>query len=318
MSDDEARPAPQSGAAVPPVVPSALPPVAPQAPPEVMDGIRSLRERLDELQRLVAGRLETEGVRSGEWLHTQADTAVHAARAVPAWQRRTQGELRWPVATATAVAVGLQMAVPDRLVLVRPVWVLPAVQGVLLVVLVVANPRRIDNESKALRLLALTFAALLSLSNLWSLARLAIGITTGTTGTSPSHLLITGALIWLTNVIVFGLWYWEFDRGGPVSRALNAKQYPDFQFVQMVSPPVMVPPDWEPHFVDYLYLAFTNAAAFSPTDVMPLSRWAKIAMTLQSAISIVTVALVVSRAVNILQLSRMSGDLRFTWGARPA
>jgi uncharacterized membrane protein len=80
----------------------------------------------------------------------------------------------------------------------------------------------------------------------------------------------------------------------------------------------MVPPDWEPHFVDYLYLAFTNAAAFSPTDVMPLSRWAKIAMTVQSAISIVTVALVVSRAVNILQLSGMSGDLRFTWGVGPA
>ena len=80
-------------------------------------------------------------------------------------------------------------------------------------------------------------------------------------------------------MIVFGLWYWEFDRGGPVARALNIKQYPDFQFVQMVSPPVMVPPDWEPQFVDYLYLAFTNAAAFSPTDVMPLSRWAKIAMT---------------------------------------
>jgi hypothetical protein len=341
MSDDEARPTPPGGAAVPPsmssdplsaapseppsaapsdppsaapseprsakpseappVVPSAMPPVAPPVAPEVMEGIRSLHERLDELQRLVAGRLDPENVHTaGEWLQARADTAVHAARAVPAWQRRTQGELRWPVTLTTAVAVGLQMAVPDRLVLVRPSWVLPAVQGVLLVILLIANPRRIDNESKAIRWLALTFAALLSLSNLWSLARLAIGITQGSTGTTPAHLLITGALIWLTNVIVFGLWYWEFDRGGPVARALNTKQYPDFQFVQMVSPPVMVPPDWEPHFVDYLYLGFTNAAAFSPTDVMPLSRWAKIAMTAQSAISIVTVALVVSRAVNIL------------------
>ncbi len=307
MSDDEARPTPQSGAAVPPVAPSAVPPVAPPAAPEVLDGIRSLHERLDDLQRLVVGRLETEDVHTaGEWLHARADTAVHAARAVPAWQRRTEGELRWPVALTTAVAIALQFAVPDRLVLVHPYWVLPAVQGALLIVLVMVNPRRIDNESKALRLLALTFAALLSLSNGWSLARLAIGITQGTTGTTPSHLLITGALIWLTNVIVFGLWYWEFDRGGPVARALNTQQYPDFQFVQMVSPPDMVPPDWEPHFVDYLYLAFTNAAAFSPTDVMPLSRWAKIAMTIQSAISIVTVALVVSRAVNILQLSAVT------------
>jgi hypothetical protein len=296
MNDDEARPAPRGGAS------------APDVTPEVLDGIRSLHERIDELQRTIAQRVDTESTRTaGEWLHARADTALHAARAVPAWQRRTQGELRWPVTVTTAVAVGLQMAVPDRLVLVHPSWVLPATQGALLIVLVVANPHRINNESRALRLLALTFAALLSLANLWSLARLAIGITQGTTGTTPSHLLITGALIWLTNVIVFGLWYWEFDRGGPVARALNTKQYPDFQFVQMVSPPVMVPPDWEPHFVDYLYLAFTNAAAFSPTDVMPLSRWAKIAMTVQSAISIVTVALVVSRAVNILQLSAVSG-----------
>jgi hypothetical protein len=290
MNEDEARPGRPGGAAAPP--PS----------PEVMEGIRSLHQRLDELERLVSGRVEDESMRTaGEWLHTGADAATRAVRAVPAWQRRTQGELRWPVTVTTLVAVGLQMAVPDRLVLVHPSWVLPAVQGVLIAVLAVANPHRIDKESKALRWLALTFAGLLSLSNLWSLARLAFGITTGTTGTTPAHLLITGALIWLTNVIVFGLWYWEFDRGGPVARARNDKQYPDFQFVQMVSPPSMVPPDWEPHFLDYLYLGFTNAAAFSPTDVMPLSRWAKIAMTAQSAISIVTVALVVSRAVNILQ-----------------
>jgi len=290
MSDDQARPTPPSGAAAPEPAPQP----EPLSAPEVMAGIRTLHERLDDLERLIGGRIDSDGMRT-------AGAAQRALKAVPAWQRRTQGELRWPVTITTAVAVGLQMAVPDRLVLVHPSWVLPAVQGVLIVVLAVANPRRIDNESKALRWLALAFAGLLTLSNLWSLARLAFGITTGTTGTTPAHLLITGALIWLTNVIVFGLWYWEFDRGGPVARANNDRKYPDFQFVQMVSPPSMVPPDWEPHFLDYLYLAFTNAAAFSPTDVMPLSRWAKIAMTVQSAISIVTVALVVSRAVNILQ-----------------
>jgi hypothetical protein len=276
--------------------------------PEVIDGIRSLHERIDELHRLVTQRLETEGVHTaGEWVHTHAGTALHAARAIPAWQRRTQGELRWPVTLTTAVAVALQLAVPDRLVLVHPSWVLPAVQGLLLIVLVTANPHRIDRQSRLLRLLALTFAALLSLANGWSLARLAIGITQATTGTTPARLLVSGAMIWLTNVVVFALWYWEFDRGGPVSRALNVKRYPDFQFVQMISPPEMVPPDWEPRFVDYLYLALTNAAAFSPTDVMPLSRWAKIAMAAQSLVSIVTVALVVSRAVNILQLSSRSG-----------
>jgi uncharacterized membrane protein len=272
--------------------------------PEVIEGIRSLHERIDELHRLVTQRLEPEGVHAaGEWVHTGVGTAMHAARAIPAWQRRTQGEQRWPVTLTTGVAIALQFAVPDRLVLVHPYWVLPAVQGVLLIALVMANPRRIDRESKALRLLALTFAALLSLANGWSVARLAIGITEGNTGITPARLLLGGAMIWLTNVVVFALWYWEFDRGGPVARALNVKRYPDFQFVQMVSPPDMVPPDWEPNFVDYLYLALTNAAAFSPTDVMPLSRWAKVAMAAQSLVSIVTVALVVSRAVNILQLS---------------
>jgi uncharacterized membrane protein len=257
--------------------------------PEVIDGIRALHERIDELHRLVAQRLEIEPMHTaGQWAHGRAETALHAARAIPAWQRRTEGELRWPVTLTTAVAIGLQFAVPDKLVLVQPYWVM-------------ANPHRINRESKALRMLALTFTALLSLANGWSVVRLAIGITQGTTGVSPARLLVTGGMIWLTNVIVFALWYWEFDRGGPVARALNVKRYPDFQFPQMALPADIVPPDWEPKFVDYLYLGLTNAAAFSPTDTMPLSRWAKVAMAAQSLVSIVTVALVVSRAVNILQ-----------------
>jgi hypothetical protein len=272
------------------------------AAPEVMDGIRSLHTRMDELHRMVAQRLETEGVHAGAWLH-EAAGVVHQRPALPAWRRTTEGELRWPVTITTAVAIALQVAVPDKLVLVSPSWILPAAQGALLLVLVTANPRRINRQSMAMRWLSLVLGALLTLANVWSVARLAVGITqgTGTISRNPGQLLITGAVIWLTNVVVFGLWYWEFDRGGPVARALNiGNRYPDFKFPQMVSPPEMVPPDWEPAFVDYVYLAFTNAAAFSPTDVMPMSRWAKVAMTVQSLISIVTVALVVSRAVNIL------------------
>ncbi|TVZ02040.1 DUF1345 domain-containing protein [Trebonia kvetii] len=219
----------------------------------------------------------------------------------PAWRRVTQGEIRWPVTITVAAAIALQVAVPGRLVLLRPTWILPAVQGALLIALVAANPHRIDRQSTMLRTLSLFLAALLTFANIWSVAKLAVDITRGDMGGSPGQLLITGGSIWLTNVVVFGLWYWEFDRGGPVARALNLKgRYPDFQFPQMTSPPEMVPPDWEPAFLDYFYLAFTNASAFSPTDVMPMSRWAKVAMTVQSVISIVTVALVVSRAVNIL------------------
>ena len=267
---------------------------------EVVEGIQSLHERMDELHRLIAVRLEAETEHAGSWLHEHADVAHHRPR-LPAWCRPTKGEMRWPVAITTAIGIALQVAVPDKLVLVNPKWVLPAVQGVLLIVLVASNPHRINRESGALRSLSLVLAALLSLANGWSVALLAIGITRGTMGQNAKQLLITGGVIYLTNVIAFALWYWEFDRGGPVARALNLQtQYPDFQFPQMTSPQEMVPPDWEPGFIDYLYVAFTNAVAFSPTDTMPLSRWAKLAMTVQSIISVMTVTLVVSRAINVL------------------
>ena len=266
---------------------------APRDPPGdsalIIDGIRALHHRLDELEaRLAPGR----ALRPAEPHHPGSPGFV------PAWRRPTPGETRWPVAAAVAVAVVLQGALPAGLVL-HPTWLLPALEVLLLVALVIANPYRINKESKVLRLLGLTVAALLSLANAWSVARLVIGLVNGTQGNSAGSLLITGGMIWLTNVIVFALWYWEFDRGGPASRANADRAYPDFQFVQMATPQ-LAPPDWEPAFADYLYLAFTNAAAFSPTDVMPMSRWAKMGMTLQAAISIVTVALVVARAVNIL------------------
>jgi hypothetical protein len=268
------------------------------AAPEVIDAIRSLHSRIDELHRLVEQRLEAEGMQAGTWLHEASGVVPHPT--LPAWRRETQGELRWPVTVTLFAAAALQAFVPDRLVLVRPSWVLPAAEGALMIVLITANPRRINRQSRFMRSLSLVLGMLLTLANGWSVGRLAVGITRGSLGQDAGQLLITGAVIWLTNVAVFALWYWEFDRGGPAARALNlGNKLPDFQFPQMVSPPEMVSPDWEPIFVDYLYLAFTNATAFSPTDVLPMSRWAKAAMTLQSVISIITLALVISRAVNI-------------------
>ena len=264
----------------------------------ILAGIEALHARLDALE--VTGRRE---LGAAEGL---------AVRWVPAWCRPTQGEARWQVAVVTAAAIALQLPVPGRLDLVRPAWVLPAVQGALLVALVVANPRRINRESTALRMLSLGLAALLSLANAWAAAELvnqlvhAKGTGGGSSSVldSPAPLLVTGGAIWLSNVIVFALWYWEFDQGGPVARALGtAKRTPDFLFPQMTltGDPHLVPKDWEASFTDYLYLAFTNATAFSPTDTMPLSRWAKMAMTLQSAVSLVTAALVIARAVNIFR-----------------
>jgi uncharacterized membrane protein len=312
MSNGEARPVSTEAPPAPGSTPAAAPVTAPapgSAPgprplegaeaPEVVAAIKSLHARIDDLHHVITQRLGADGAVAEDWLHGHAG-AVARRPQLPAWRRKTRGEVRWPVTICVAAGIALQIAVPDRLVLLHPVWVLPAVQGLLLLVLVAVNPHRIDRESTALRALGLGLVALLSLANMWSVARLCQLITNGSMDKSANQLLITGGAVWLTNVVVFALWYWEFDRGGPVARALGTKRYPDFQFVQMISPPEMVPPEWEPAFVDYLYLALTNAAAFSPTDVMPLSRWAKLAMAMQSVVSIVIVALVVSRAVNIL------------------
>ncbi|SOE06851.1 DUF1345 domain-containing protein [Streptomyces sp. Ag109_G2-15] len=218
---------------------------------------------------------------------------------VPAWQRATRGEPRWAVTAAILVAVALQLMLPHRLAL-QPFWALPVLELVLLAGLIAANPRRVEPRTRRLRWLGLGLICVISLANGLAAIRLVADLVSGTAGADAVPLLLTGGGIWLTNVIVFALWYWEWDRGGPMARALGRQQHADFLFVQMQSPET-APPDWEPAFLDYLYLSFTNSTAFSPTDVMPLSRWAKMLMMLQSSVSLVTVVLVVARAVNILK-----------------
>ncbi|MER6472620.1 hypothetical protein [Streptomyces collinus] len=218
---------------------------------------------------------------------------------VPAWRRATRGEPRWAVTAVILLAVGIQLMLPHRLAL-QPYWVLPVLELVLLAGLVAANPHRVEPRTRRLRWLGLALTGLISLANGWAAVRLVADLVADRAGTDAVPLLLTGGGIWLTNVIVFALWYWEWDRGGPMARVLGQRQYADFLFVQMQSPE-SAPPDWEPAFLDYLYLSFTNSTAFSPTDVMPLSRWAKMLMMLQSSVSLVTVVLVVARAVNILK-----------------
>lgn len=225
--------------------------------------------------------------------------AERTERAVtPAWRRVTAGEPRWPVSIAVLVMIALQFGLPSELHL-GPVWAVPAVELALLVTLVAANPGRIDREHPALRALGIALIVVATIANADSVLHLVTGLVGGTFGSKANPLLLDGASIWLTNVIVFALWYWESDRGGPSARAHARVRYPDFLFPQM-SDRGNSDPEWEPGFVDYLYVSFTNATAFSPTDTMPLSRWAKLAMLLQSSVSLVTVALVIARAVNIL------------------
>jgi uncharacterized membrane protein len=252
-------------------------------PPTGIAGARHLLRQLEDVL-----------VRSEQ--HAVGDVAT---RLTPAWLRATEGEPRWQVSVGVLAALAMQVTLPNDVVL-RPRWLLPAVAGILLAALVVANPRRINRRSPALRAASMALIAIISLANAVSAGRLVHHLLRGTETGDATRLLLTGGAIWLTNVLAFALWYWELDRGGPVGRAQAIRKHPDFLFAQMASPE-LAPDDWEPAFVDYLYLSFTNAAAFSPTDVLPLSRWAKLTMLVQSAVSLLTVALVVARAVNTLR-----------------
>jgi hypothetical protein len=229
---------------------------------------------------------------------TQEEGAPAAPRAgAPAWRRQTAGEHRWPAALAILAAAVLQVVLPDPVV-GAPRYLLPAIEVGLRVMVVAVNPFRIDRPSRIQRMLSLAVLAAIALSNGWSEVLLVQRILGGHSG-AAGPLLAAGAAIWLTNVIVFGLAYWEFDRGGPAVRASGERAFPDFLFAQMQTPE-LAPPDWEPAIADYMYLSFTNATAFSPTDVLPLSRWAKLLMLVQSAVALAVVVLVVARAVNVL------------------
>ncbi len=202
------------------------------------------------------------------------------------------------VTVAVLVAIALQLKVPDKLTL-SSTYLLPGIELVMLATLVVFNPRRIERLSRPLRLISLALIGTAGLSNAYSAVALIREIVSGHGTVDASELLSTGAAVYLTNIIVFGLWYWDLDRGGPAARAHGLKEYPDFLFPQMTQTGVS-DPEWEPRVTDYLYVSFTNAAAFSPTDTLPLSRWAKLTMMVQSVVALATVSMILARAINIL------------------
>lgn len=203
----------------------------------------------------------------------------------------------WPPQLTVALAIALQLLLPGRLT-AGPRWLLPSLEALLLVGLSVATPRQLEHEHPLRRAVALTITAIVSVANIYSLGALSHYLLHHDV-TEARGLIYAGVLIWLTNFLIFALWYWEIDRGGPGRRAAGRDGPPDFLFPQM-SDDRIEPMNWRPMFFDYLYVSLTNATAFSPTDTMPLSRAAKGVMGLQALVSLVTIALIVSRAVNIL------------------
>lgn len=215
-----------------------------------------------------------------------------------AWGIPSAREVRWPALVAVGVAIALQVVLPDRVIQgLGGRALLPALEAALALALAVANPGQVSAEATRLRSVSLGLIALVSAANVVSIVELLHALLYGATG--GRTLIYASVPVWITNVLAFGLWYWELDRGGPAARQRARHRRPDFLFPQMNAPGC--DPGWSPRFGDYLYTSFTNATAFSPTDTLPLTAWAKSLMALQSMASLVTVALVVSRAVNILR-----------------
>lgn len=195
------------------------------------------------------------------------------------------------------MAIALQLTLPKRLT-VGPAWLIPALEGALLIGMFFATPRQLEHEHPRRRRAALGLTAFVSAANIYSLGALTHYLLHHGTP-NPRQLIVAGVLVWLTNFLIFALWYWEMDRGGPGRRAAGHDGPPDLLFPQM-SDDRIEPLDWRPKFIDYLYVSLTNNTAFSPTDTMPLTPIAKAIMGLQSLVSLLTIGLVVSRAVNIL------------------
>jgi uncharacterized membrane protein len=198
------------------------------------------------------------------------------------------------------VAITLPFFMPDRYT-PGPDWLLPAIEVIFLVAIAVGDPGRIDRRDRAVRQVRRCFILLLVFGSAWATASLTVDLVQGGPETqSASSLLQAGGIVWVDTVLTFAFLYWELDGGGPGERVHRPSEYPDLAFPQQLNPRVR-PPGWRPVFLDYLYLGLTNGLAFSPTDVMPLALWAKVAMGVQSVISLLILGLVIARAVNILK-----------------
>jgi hypothetical protein len=237
------------------------------------------------------------GVWDGRRVSLRAETAE--AEAADSVADTPLGESRWPPIAAVLVFLALNVAL--RLSLggegvVRLPWLVPGIEAALVVALVTSNPSGLADRRR-LRRIAFAIVWLLVFAAIYSSAVLVVDLIRGEgVSNSPTELLASGGVVWLGNNLAFALLYWLMDGGGPIARVLGAR-LADFAFTQQMSPE-LAPPGWRPVFLDYLHLGFTNATAFSPTDVLPLTHRAKYAMLVQSTVALALFALVVARAVN--------------------
>jgi len=205
-------------------------------------------------------------------------------------------EPHWPASLALLVCAGLYFVLPNRLV-VGPRWMLPVLIVLPLIPLSVRKHRH-TQEATWVRVTTLILIGAITIANIVSMGLLVHHLLRAHV-TQGRSLIYSAIAVWITNVIVYGLWFWEIDRGGPHVRSTGQVIYPDIQFPQMENP-TLASKNWHPKFTDYLYAAFVNGTSFAPADAMPLTFRVKVLFAAESVVSLMTIAIVAARAVNIL------------------
>ena len=208
------------------------------------------------------------------------------------------------MAAAVLVAIILQSTAPENGRLV-PWWIVPAIELLLLAVAMIRDPGRIDRRGPGSQRATIALAAAMTIATVVGIAVLIVDILDTNLIVTANSILGRGAALWVTNVIAFSFWYWIFDRGGPGERAAGSATAPSFAFPENATPE-LAPDGWQPRYHDYLYLSFTNATAFSPTDTLPVQAWAKMAMFAESVLSLITAIMVIARAINGLPASPLT------------
>jgi len=264
-----------------------------------LDAARALIAEADAAERAPVASQAEGSVR--DWWARRRESAPHRPISKVAVVRTGIGvEKRWPLVGALALAIAVPLLLPSRFSL-GPNWIVPAIVALLLVAIGFADRARGGRRTAVVRALSLALVAVLVAEAAGVTARLVADLVEGGPETnSATALLSVGFGVWLYTILAFAFLYWVLDGGGPDVRLWAPPEYPDLAFPEQLNP-VCAAPGWRPQFFDYLYLGFTNATAFSPTDVMPLARWAKAAMTTQATVSLAILGLVIARAVNILQ-----------------
>jgi len=265
-----------------------------------MDSARSLIADADQAARRPGASLGAADSIRMWWTARKAAAGRKSIAKTEVVRTGLGADSRWVLAIALAAAITVLLLLPPRFSL-GPNWLVPAIEGVLLAGILIAGLMHSSRRTAMVRILSSALVLVLVASAAFVTTRLVIDLLEGGPETNnAADLIKVGFSVWVYTVISFAFLYWLMDGGGPESRIWDPPEFPDLAFPQQLNPQV-AQPGWRPTFIDYLYLGFTDATAFSPTDVMPLARWAKVAMTIQSVASLAVGGLVIARAVNIFK-----------------